>query len=206
MLRRLFNLSVLLSLLLLFASAALFIRSVFVRDEIRVYYWHDLPKGVDPLHAPPNRRWLVQLDIVSDTEVTRVSIKRTYAKPTDDPTLARQLAAAGATHQRLQAHYNDEVDYWIWYTFFRSSTEPGGANINRTGVYECWWLVVRARLLFLVFSSLPAIWWLLRWRKRRRARAGFCIVCGYDLRATPNKCPECGALPAVLPRVIQQRN
>lgn len=206
MFRRLFNFLTLLSLLLLFASTALFIRSIFIRDEIRAYYWHDLPKGMDPLHAPPNRRWLVQLDISSDTEVTRVSIKRTYAKPSDDPTLARQLAAAGPTHQRLGAHYNNEVDYWIWYTFFRSATEPGGANLNRTGVYECWWLVVRHRLLFVVFSILPAIWLLLHWRKRRRTRAGFCIVCGYDLRATPNKCPECGALPAVVPRVIQQRN
>ncbi len=206
MLQRLFNLLTLLSLLLLFASAALFIRSIFVRDEIRAYYWHDLPKGVDPLHAPPNRRWLVQLDIFSDTDVTRVSIKRTYAKPTDDPTLARQLAAAGPTDQPSTPHYNHDVHYRIWYTFFRSATEPGGANLNRTGVYECWWLVIRTRLLFLIFSILPAIWWMLRVRKRRRARAGFCMVCGYDLRATPDKCPECGAVPPALTRILQQEN
>jgi len=54
-----------------------------------------------------------------------------------------------------------------------------------------------ARLLpLMVLSSiLPALWLWRLIRARRRARmVGHCPACGYDLRASPERCPECGAI------------
>jgi hypothetical protein len=48
-------------------------------------------------------------------------------------------------------------------------------------------------------APLPAAWVAVRgakrWRRRRRTRLNLCPSCGFDLRASPGRCPECGAEP-----------
>ena len=53
-----------------------------------------------------------------------------------------------------------------------------------------WWHVV---LLTALFPALMIRGGVRRRRKERRASLGLCFACGYDLRATPGRCPECGA-------------
>jgi hypothetical protein len=55
------------------------------------------------------------------------------------------------------------------------------------------------RILFIPFWLIGIVMGLLSTRliyariKRRSPKSGVCVVCGYDLRATPQQCPECGA-------------
>ena len=56
-------------------------------------------------------------------------------------------------------------------------------------------------LIFLAFGFPCLLLIRDRLRSRRRLRRGQCPNCGFDLRATPDRCPECGQLikPAIVP-------
>jgi hypothetical protein len=69
-------------------------------------------------------------------------------------------------------------------------TYPADAPLQR------WEFIIPLWLVGLFTFPLP-LGAVVRRRWVRRSREDYCRVCGYDLRATRDRCPECGAVPDV---------
>jgi hypothetical protein len=55
------------------------------------------------------------------------------------------------------------------------------------------WTLTLPYWLILILVSAP-LWLRVIRRIRAAPHAGHCAVCGYDLRASPQRCPECGTV------------
>jgi len=72
----------------------------------------------------------------------------------------------------------------------RNSGTPQSGYAMKDIVIPIWHLT-------LLFAFMPAIrtFGALYRLRHKRGGAGVCPQCGYDLRATPHRCPECGTVP-----------
>ena len=68
-------------------------------------------------------------------------------------------------------------------------------GVNWTGFsIPLWKAFAIFGLSFLLMSGAARV--RIRSLFAREKKPGFCEKCGYDLRATPNRCPECGTIPS----------
>jgi hypothetical protein len=80
---------------------------------------------------------------------------------------------------------------WSWLGFARWDqplNKNNGGGFARGFQVPLW-------AIALLSAVAPALWLArahLRSRQTRRRQAGLCPGCGYDLRASPERCPECG--------------
>jgi hypothetical protein len=80
----------------------------------------------------------------------------------------------------------------IWQFDVGAEWFAAGRGSIRNPQAPAYYLQVHWALLIIGFVLLPALRATMWLRQRRRTRAGCCPRCGYDLRATPDRCPECG--------------
>ena len=77
--------------------------------------------------------------------------------------------------------------------------QAAGSKARPPEVRSTTWIIVFPPwLLLLPLAAYVATRGVLFLRRARRHAVGHCPTCGYDLRATPERCPECGT-PAPAP-------
>lgn len=141
---------------------------------------------------------------------------RTFDRFSADPFF---VSAAGPRQMLVVVSSRGRL--WVVDPSIRGPHEPGVAHVSLPVLYtemattclvppRLWpsramgWAPVRyganaievSDLHVVSFAGLLPLAVLVRGRDyRRRLWKGKCKSCGYDMRATPNRCPECGALP-----------
>jgi hypothetical protein len=160
-----------LSLVVCVGVGVLWIRSYRVAESI---YW-----------VPDTRHGLW---IVLDWGRLRVQYDRQLDTSwfTPRPGLRRTVGPAGRGYRGWERMPGS--DTWLDWREFRVVTGERWQAHHIAVFVPCWFVS-------FVLAVLPAAWWLYCrrvLRQRLRVQHGLRRVCGYDLRATPQRCPECG--------------
>jgi hypothetical protein len=100
----------------------------------------------------------------------------------------------------------DQLTYWrVGMICLAAEGKMDASLCNRMGFLA----LVGRRSLILMFphwaalaiTMLLPLFWGRRILRRRLLETGRLCVCGYDLRATPDRCPECGKIPETAVRL-----
>src|SRR5258706_5472428 len=128
-----------------------------------------------------------------------VVLGRYMAKKDVDPTLLllkleyRNLdhRTVGIAHSSSTEYPLSEENLLLGFGWQRHRYTPPE---NKDFSYREHWAIVVPHWCIFTIVSLPTQLFVFRFIRRSRWRArGCCLKCGYDIRATPGKCPECGA-------------
>jgi hypothetical protein len=197
MLRRLFTLLSALSLLLCAAAVVLWVRSYRLADGVPVLMRGDGWR-LDSWHG---RVFVTHVVMGAREHVyVRVSPPTVGGARFDD----RKRPALAAKLRAIQADADAQMMTLPLLAFPPASAGNGfgfGGRDAKLGAGKGVWTTAVPYWSVCAMLALPPLLRArLRRRDRRRASAGLCPGCGYDLRATPGRCPECGTITP--PRVV----
>jgi hypothetical protein len=190
----LFSIAVILSLLICVTGVVFWVRGYFVTDR---FFWQAYEDIGDRSYWRQDMIASGRGGVGMNRIVQSSNINEFYGpKARQNPGFIAFYAFP--FHSTLPSEYPSFKvgvgDEPFWGGFKRGMFSHPDPGHDRPGVYG-WQVVVPYWALCSLTATLPAIWsW--RWyRRRRRGVAGCCQQCGYDLRATPDRCPECGIIP-----------
>jgi hypothetical protein len=188
--RGLFTILSALSLLICAAACVMWVRGYFVTDQ---FFWQGWTEDADRSY------W--RQDVIRSGRggvgMDRI-VQSGERRPVDGPGY-RELHAEfaslpfhSARPSEYPAFYVGVGDDPFWCGFKHGSFfHPVAPDDPRPRAYG-WQVVIPYWAIVPAPAVLPVAWEWRRRRVRRRAREGLCLACGYDLRATPDQCPECG--------------
>jgi hypothetical protein len=215
--RRLLNALTLLCLVMTATAVAVWVRSYFGGEAVG---W----RKYDGRHPPPHWEWVTGCGVGWRCGGLQASASRTSSEGIFVPLVrgkdglhfGRWTGANPGTGARAPSGggYPRLVPDLPQAFLLLLQQDLRGVDVHRRyGPFEVQWrhptpvldgrewsygLVVPLWAIVIACLPLPAVR-LMCWRRRGRTRRrlGSCSRCGYDLRATPGRCPECGTVASV---------
>jgi hypothetical protein len=181
---KLFKLTALLSAILFLVLLALIVRSLLFGITDNLAYYHaahiqgrDFVPGVNNYVASIDGKILLSHSSFGDL-------------PKPDAHLLRQW------HFRSEhaTNYRPSDPPWFNVLGLAFCNAPATRGRSDSRIY----LMIPGWASLLATAALPGLYLARTAKTRRRRRIrneGRCLICGYDLRGTPERCPECGTVP-----------
>jgi hypothetical protein len=188
--RRLLNLLAALSLLLCVAVGVLWVRSYFVPDRVR---WGEAmfhPDAADRLKGADvfSSRGVAGIYFITPRRPKPTGGRLHYLFTTFEDSPPAPPPPGFTWERDWKGPSPKDATTVSERLGFRLDREP--ASFTSDG---SWGIEFPLWLLILVFAVPPGLY---LYNRRCRYPAGRCARCGYDLRATPGRCPECGQAAA----------